>query len=92
MDEQGLAAQGQPQGQQGPSTQEIVQKVAELLAQGVTPEQLLAKGVPQEIIDMAMQLLQQQQGQNQQQVDPSQGQPQMPMQPSDGGLASRGMR
>ena len=82
MDEQGLAAQGQMQGQQGPTTEQMVQKVAELLAQGVTPEQLLAKGVPQEIIDMAMQLLQQQQS------------PQMPMQPAqvttEDGLASRG--
>ena len=85
MDEQGLAAQGQMQGQQGPTTEQMVQKVAELLAQGVTPEQLLEKGVPQEIIDMAMRLLQQGQ----------QSAPQMPMQPAqvmtEDGLASRGM-
>lgn len=83
MNEQiGLAAQGQMQGQQGPTAEQMVQKVAELLAQGVTPEQLLSKGVPQEIIDMAMQLLQQQQS------------PQMPVQPAqvttEDGLASRG--
>ena len=93
MNEQiGLAAQGQMQGQQGPTTEQIVQKVAELLAQGVTAEQLMAKGVPKEIIQMAMQLLQSQQPQ----AEPVQGQPDMPsaqpMQPSDGGLASRGMR
>ncbi len=80
MDEQGLAAQGQMQGQQGPTTEQMVQKVAELLAQGVTPEQLLAKGVPQEIIDMAMQLLQQQ---GQQVQQPAQVM-------TEDGLASRG--
>lgn len=85
MDEQGLAAQGQMQGQQGPTTEQLVMKVAELMAQGVTAEQLIQQGVPKEIIDMAMQLLQSQQGQQQPQVEPVQGQL------SDGGLASRGM-
>lgn len=79
MDEQGLAAQGQMQGQQGPTTEQMVQKVAELLAQGVTPEQLIEKGVPQEIIDMAMQLLQQ----GQQVQQPAQVM-------TEDGLASRG--
>ena len=94
MNEQqmGLAAQGSAP--QGPTTEQIVQKVAELLAQGVTAEQLMEKGVPKEIIQMAMQLLQSQQGQQQPQAEPVQGQPDMPsaqpMQPSDGGLASRG--
>jgi hypothetical protein len=78
MNEQGLAAQGQMQ--QGPTIEQMVQKVAELLAQGVTAEQLMQQGVPQEIIDMAMQLLQSQQGQQQPQAEPVQG-----------GLASRGM-
>ena len=84
MDEQGLAAQGQMQGQQGPTTEELVQKVAELLSQGVTAEELMAKGVPKEIVQMAMQLLQSQQGQQQPQAEPVQGVP------NDGGLASRG--
>ena len=78
----GLAAQG---GMQGPTQEQIVMKVAELLAQGVTAEQLMEKGVPKEIIQMAMQLLQSQQGQQLPQVDPVQGVP------NDGGLASRGM-
>ena len=86
MDEQGLAAQGQMQGQQGPTTEQIVQKVAELLSQGVTAEQLMEKGVPKEIIQMAMQLLQSQQGQQMPQEEPVQGVP------NDGGLASKGMR
>ena len=87
MNEQmGLAAQGGMQEQQGPTQEQIVMKVAELLAQGVTPEQLRAKGVPQEIIEMAVQLLQSQQGQQLPQAEPVQGVP------NDGGLASRGMR
>ena len=83
MNEQiGLAAQG---GMQGPTQEQIVMKVAELLAQGVTPEQLNAQGVPVDVIEMAIQLLQSQQGQQLPQAEPVQGVP-------DGGLASRGMR
>jgi hypothetical protein len=83
MNEQGLAAQGQMQ--QEPTTEQLVMKVAELMAQGVTAEQLMQQGVPKEIIDMAMQVLQSQQGQQQPQVEPVQGGL------NDGGLASRGM-
>lgn len=86
MNEQiGLAAQGSIQEQQGPTQEQIVMKVAELLAQGVTPEQLNAQGVPMDVIEMAMQLLQSQQGQQLPQAEPVQGVP-------DGGLASRGIR
>lgn len=85
MDEQGLAAQGQMQGQQEPTTEQLVMKVAELMAQGVTPEQLNAQGVPMDVIEMAMQLLQSQQGQQLPQAEPVQGVP------NDGGLASIGM-
>ena len=86
MNEQmGLAAQGGMQEQQGPAQEQIVMKVAELLAQGVTPEQLNAQGVPMDVIEMAVQLLQSQQGQQLPQAEPVQGVP-------DGGLASRGMR
>ncbi len=82
MNEQvGLAAQGQ----QGPTQEQLVMKVAELLAQGVTPEQLNAQGVPMDVIEMAMRLLQSQQGQQMPQAEPVQGVP-------DGGLASRGIR
>ena len=87
MNEQiGLAAQGSIQEQQGPTQEQLVMKVAELLAQGVTAEQLNAQGVPMDVIEMAMRLLQSQQGQQMQQAEPVQGVP------SDGGLASRGMR
>ena len=83
MNEQmGLAAQG---GMQEPTQEQIVMKVAELLAQGVTPEQLNAQGVPMDVIEMAVQLLQSQQGQQLPQAEPVQGVP------NDGGLASRGM-
>ena len=85
MNEQmGLAAQGGMQEQQGPTQEQIVMKVAELLAQGVTPEQLNAQGVPMDVIEMAVQLLQSQQGQQLPQAESVQGVP-------DGGLASRGM-
>ena len=87
MNEQiGLAAQSGMQEQQGPTQEQLVMKVAELLAQGVAPEQLNAQGVPMDVIEMAMRLLQSQQGQQMPQVEPVQGVP------SDGGLASRGMR
>ena len=86
MNEQmGLAAQGGMQEQQGPTKEQLVMKVAELLAQGVTPEQLNAQGVPMDVIEMAMRLLQSQQGQQMPQAEPVQGVP-------DGGLASRGIR
>ena len=83
MNEQmGLAAQG---GMQEPTQEQIVMKVAELLAQGVTPEQLNTQGVSMDVIEMAMRLLRSQQGQQMPQAEPVQGVP-------DGGLASRGMR
>lgn len=86
MNEQiGLAAQGSMQEQQGPTQEQLVMKVAELLAQGVTPEQLNAQGVPMDIIEIAMRLVQSQQGQQLSQAEPVQGVP------NDGGLASRGM-
>ena len=87
MNEQmGLAAQGSMQEQQGPTQEQIVMKVAELLAQGVTPEQLNAQGVPMDVKEMAVQLLQSQQGQQLPQAEPVLGVP------NDGGLASRGLR
>ena len=85
MNEQiGLAAQGSMQEQQGPTQEQLVMKVAELLAQGVTPEQLNAQGVPMDIIEIAMRLVQSQQGQQLPQAEPVQGVS------NDGGLASRG--
>ena len=60
----GLAAQGQ-QGAQG-SSQKIVEEIMMLLQQGVTPEELMQKGVPPEIIEAAMGMLQQMVAQQQQ--------------------------
>ena len=61
MEEQmmGLAgSQVQPgPAQQGPSEEEMVQRVAEMLMQGVTIEELIQMGVPQQVIEMAMQML-----------------------------------
>ena len=60
----GLAAQGmqeQALPQQGEMDQMVVQ-VAQLIMQGATVEELLQMGVPQNVIDMAMQLVQSQQG------------------------------
>ena len=59
----GLAAQGmqeQSLPQQGEMDQMVVQ-VAQLIMQGATAEELLQMGVPQNVIDMAMQLVQSQQ-------------------------------
>lgn len=59
----GLAAQGmqeQSLPQQGEMEQMVVQ-VAQLIMQGATAEELLQMGVPQNVIDMAMQLVQSQQ-------------------------------
>jgi len=95
---QGLAQQGAQQGQGGQPSQEqmmqLVQQVAQLLAQGVSPEELIQKGVSQQVIEMAMQMVQQQGGQNphnpqEEQQEPAgmneQGEGEMPQ-----GLASRG--
>ena len=69
MEEQGLAQQavgpqqGMEQGNKQQEMQQLVIQVMQLLQQGITPEELLKEGVPQQIIDVAMQLLQQQSGQ-----------------------------
>ena len=75
MEPQGLAQQGAQQGQpqQGMSQEqmmELVQQVAKLLMQGVSPEELLQKGVPQQVIEMAMQMIKQHQGAGQEQEQP----------------------
>ena len=60
----GLAGQGmqeQALPQQNEMEQMVVQ-VAQLIMQGATPQELLQMGVPQNVIDMAMQLVQSQQG------------------------------
>ena len=61
MIEQGLAQQqamqGQPQGGEQQISEDMIRQVAELLAQGMTPEELLERGVPKEVIEMAMQVI-----------------------------------
>ena len=60
----GLAGEGM-QDQALPQRDEMdqmVAQVAQLIKQGATPQELLQMGVPQNVIDMAMQLVQSQQG------------------------------
>jgi hypothetical protein len=69
MEEQGLAQQAAAQGAGGMGQQmPTVEEIAALLAQGITPEELMAAGVPQQLIEQAMGMLQQmsQQGPTQQ--------------------------
>ena len=51
-----------PEGQQGITIEDVIKA----LMQGATPEQLLQSGVPQEMIQQAIQILQQQSQQNNQ--------------------------
>lgn len=71
MNEQGLAQQAMVGAQ--PSMEEVLQEVIRMLEQGSTPEQLLEMGVPQELLQQALMLMQQEQKQ---------------MVVSDGGLAT----
>lgn len=75
MNEQGLAEQAMVGAQ--PSMEEVLQEVIRMLEQGSTPEQLLEMGVPQELLQQALMLMQQ-------------GQKQMVV--SDGGLATSAPR
>lgn len=65
----GLAGQGvQEQAMQEPALpqrdemEQMIVQVAQLIKQGATPQELLQMGVPQNVIDMAMQLVQSRQG------------------------------
>ncbi len=83
---QGLAAQGQmaeermeaPQQEMaeqqqggGESQQEMVQQVAQMLMQGVSPEELIKQGVPEQVIMMAIEMLKQQMAQQGQTPEPA---------------------
>lgn len=57
MEEQGLAEQAV--GRTQPSMEEVLQEVIRMLEQGTTPEQLLEMGVPQELLEQALMMLQQ---------------------------------
>lgn len=79
MDEmmQGLAGQGQQESRTPPTIKEVVM----LLMQGTRPEELLAQGVPQEIVEEAMQVISQQMS--------AQNEPQGPV--GLAGMATQGM-
>lgn len=80
---QGLAAQGAQQGQQQ-QLQQMLQQVIQMLMQGANPDDLIKQGVPPEVVQQAIQIIQQQQGQPQSSdgdVDPQQA-----------GLAAQGMQ
>ena len=78
MEEQGLAAQaGQGQGQD--AAIQAISQIVELLMQGITPEELLQQGVPQELVMKAIEIVKAQQAQQQQ----------MAPVPQDPGLAQR---
>lgn len=59
VQEQALQEQALPQRDE---MEQMIAQVAQLIMQGATPQELLQMGVPQNVIDMAMQLLQSQQG------------------------------
>ena len=79
MEEQGLAAQA---GQEQDAAMMAISQIVELLMQGVTPEELLQQGVPQELVMKAIEIVKAQQGQ--QQADAQAMAPQQ-----DPGLAQR---
>ena len=56
---QGMQEQALPQRDE---MEQMVVQVAQLIMQGATAQELLQMGVPQNVIDMAMQLVQSQQG------------------------------
>ena len=76
MEEQGLAAQA---GQGQDAAMQAISQIVELLMQGVTVEELLRQGVPQELVMQAVEMMKAQQIQ-QQQMAPA---------PQDPGLAQR---
>ena len=76
MEEQGLAQQA---GQEQDASLQAISQIVELLMQGVTPDELIKQGVPQELVMKATEMLKAQQAQ----------QKQMAPQPQDPGLAQR---
>lgn len=73
MEEQGLAQQAAAQGAGGMGQQmPTVEELVELLLQGITPEELVNAGVPQQLVEQAMAMAQQmaaQQGPTQAQAE-----------------------
>ena len=80
MEEQGLAQQAAAQGAGGMGQQmPTVEELVELLLQGITPEELVNAGVPQQLVEQAMAMAQQMAAQ------------QGPTQAQAEGLAAQGM-
>jgi hypothetical protein len=80
MEEQGLAQQAAAQGAGGMGQQPVtVEELVELLLQGITPEELVNAGVPQQLVEQAMAMAQQMAAQ------------QGPTQAQAEGLAAQGM-
>jgi len=48
---------GMPQNMSREDMMKLVQEIAKLLQQGATEEELVAQGVPEELVDMAMKLV-----------------------------------
>jgi len=83
---QGLSRAG---GMDEAKMQELLQQVMQMLQQGTSPEELLQMGVPKEIIDYAIQMLQQQGGEPQAPAGAEQPVAEEP-QPQGGGLSRMG--
>jgi hypothetical protein len=75
--EQGLAQQAASTGSGNLGSQQVsVEELVELLLQGITPEELVNAGVPQQLVEQAMAMAQQmaaQQGPTQAQAGMEQG-------------------
>ena len=69
---QGLAAQAMQQEAQGQGQMPTVEQIIQLLMEGRTPEELIQAGVPQELVEQAMMIIQQEM-QAQQQAPQNQG-------------------
>ena len=83
-DQLGLAAQGAQQAPQGGIDPQMVAQVKDLLASGqVTPEELIQQGIPPEVVQAAVDLLQQE-------INAQQAPEQQLQQASQGGLAAQG--
>lgn len=54
MEEQGLAVQQQAQQEMANRSNDMVGEVVQLLQQGISPEELIQMGIPQEVIEAAM--------------------------------------
>jgi len=63
--QEGLAGMG---AQQAPQAQVSIEEVMQALMSGMSPEELVAKGVPPEVVQQAIQMLQKQAEQEQMQA------------------------